>query len=118
MKLEASHSEDDQEVKAEYLHVLSKLVKQLSIPDNIPIMEWMSQNIFKKSKEARKVRHLATLVNGAQTKEEMRFALDNLAIQALNQAATHSELPTSICWTPGKHSTLKCQIPSCSGTLH
>ena len=59
-------------------------------------MEWMSKKIFIKSKDAKKVRHLATLLDGAGTKDEMRFVFDNLAIQTLKEASTHSEH-----WTPG-----------------
>ena len=106
IKLESILIDDELEIKAEFLHVLSKLVKQLSVPDDVPIMNWIAQNIFPKSKKAkskdeRKVRHLATLVGGAQTKDEMRFAFDSLAIETLNQAATQSEH-----WTSGEKNRL------------
>ena len=96
MKLESSLSDDD-ETKADIFHVLSKLAKDFDVPKNMQVIDWMSENVFKKSKDAKKVRHLSEKMKKIRTKDEFRHRLESLAIETLQNASK-----SSTEWTPGK----------------
>jgi hypothetical protein len=96
MKLESSTSDDD-ETKADIFHILSKLAKDFDIPNNVKVIDWMSENVFKKSKDAKKVRHLSEKMKEVQTKDQFRHRLESLASETLQNASKFST-----DWTPGK----------------
>ena len=105
MKLESSTSDDD-ETKADIFHILSKLAKDFDIPNNVKVIDWMSENVFKKSKDAKKVRHLSEKMKEVETKDQFRHRLESLASETLQNASKFST-----DWTPGK-----LEVPS-SGNL-
>jgi len=81
-------------------------------------MEWLEMNIFKKSKDAkkleknaRKLEHLSQLAPRIQSKDELRYKFEEVAIQTLKRASEYSK-----DWTPGVNLTnILCAAFACAG---
>ena len=89
MKLESAVDADD-EILAEVFRVLSKLAENFDVPDGRPIVDWMLKNVFKRSKDDRKLIHLKNILDGANTKTQLRHKFETMAVNVLENAALRS----------------------------
>jgi hypothetical protein len=75
---EDSHN-DEEEVRADMFRVLSKLAKDIHVPQQQPVLEWMAKHLFDKGKkDAKKLEHLRRACPAARTKEELRHQVSIL----------------------------------------
>jgi hypothetical protein len=64
MRLESSVGNDggDDEILAEIYRVLSELAGNFESAEEGSILDWMSRNVFKRSKDGKKLEHLKNLL--------------------------------------------------------